>query len=205
VIDALYNLDVALFVFLNQTTANPVGDVLWPIITHYDRFLIVRIALLLVWLGLLMRGGARGRRVALLLIPVLVCADQLSSSLLKELIARPRPCHLVNGTAVVETVRLLVDCGPGKSFPSSHAVNNFAVATLFSWFYPRGRWWFLGWAALVALSRPAVGVHYPSDILGGAIIGCVVALVLIQLWMVVERTIVARWGPRSPSTEAEHD
>ena len=202
--EALYSLDVALFVFLNQTTANPVGDVLWPVITHYDRFLVVRILLLLVWIGLLLRGGARGRRTALLLIPVLICADQLSSSVLKELIARPRPCHIVDGLPVVETVRLLVDCGPGKSFPSSHAVNNFAVATLFAWSYPAARWWFFLWASLVALSRPAVGVHYPSDIVAGALIGSAVALALIQIWIWIEQAIVARQSPQSPP-EASHE
>jgi undecaprenyl-diphosphatase len=77
---------------------------------------------------------------------------------------------------------MLVDCGPGKSFPSSHAVNNFAVATLFSSYYPKIRLWLFGWAALVALSRPAVGVHYPSDILGGAITGFTVALLLVVAW-----------------------
>ena len=101
----------------------------------------------------------------------------------------------------METVRLLVDCGPGKSFPSSHAVNNFAVATLFAWSFPSGRWYFFGWATLVALSRPAVGVHYPSDILGGALIGCAVALVLIQVWMAIEHAIVSRQIP-SPPPEA---
>jgi undecaprenyl-diphosphatase len=202
--DALYSLDVTLFVFLNQTIANPVGDILWPIITNYDRFLVVRVVLLLVWIGLLLRGGPRGRRAALLLIPVLVFADQLSSSVLKELIARPRPCHSVAGIPIVESVRLLVDCGPGKSFPSSHAVNNFAVATVFAWSYPAGRWWFFGWAALVALSRPAVGVHYPSDIVGGALIGSAVALLWIQAWLWIEGAIEARRSPPSPP-EPSHE
>ena len=204
-IDALYNLDVALFVFLNRTTANPVGDVLWPMITNYDRYLLVRIALVLVWIGLLVRGGAGGRRAALLIIPVLVCADQLSSSVLKEIISRPRPCHTIDGIPMVESVRLLVDCGPGKSFPSSHAVNNFAVATVFAWTYPGGKWWFFGWASLVALSRPAVGVHYPSDILGGAIIGALVAIVLIQIWMAIERALRARFASSSAPQEPHDD
>jgi len=202
--EALYNLDVAVFVFLNQTIANPLGDVLWPMITHYDRYLLIRIVLVLVWIGLLVRGGARGRRAALLIIPVLICADQLSSSVLKELIARPRPCHMIDGIPLVESVRLLVDCGPGKSFPSSHAVNNFAVATVFAWTYPAAKWWFFGWASLVALSRPAVGVHYPSDILGGALIGALVAMVLIQIWMAIERAIRARSASR-PGMREPHD
>ncbi|HXX65406.1 MAG TPA: phosphatase PAP2 family protein, partial [Bacteroidota bacterium] len=75
----LYSIDVAVFHFLNGTLANPVGDVLWPLITDYDKLLPVRIVLAAVWIVLLVKGGTRGRTVALLLIPVLFCADKLSS------------------------------------------------------------------------------------------------------------------------------
>jgi len=88
----------------------------------------------------------------------------------------------VGGVPIVQGIHMLVGCGPGRSFPSSHAVNNFAMATLFSSYYRRGRWALYGWASLVALSRPAVGVHYPSDILGGAVIGVCVALAVVFSW-----------------------
>jgi len=61
----------------------PVGDLLWPIVTDYDKLLPVRIVLLGVWLLLLFRGGVRGRTAALMLIPVIICSDQLSSSIIK--------------------------------------------------------------------------------------------------------------------------
>lgn len=181
-IDFLYSLDVAVFHFINGTLANPVGDFLWPLITDYDRWLPVRILLAAAWLLLIFKGGVRGRTAALLLIPVLFCADKLSSAVIKELVARPRPCHTDGAVPIVQGIHMLVDCGPGKSFPSSHAVNNFAVATLFSRYYRRWRAGFYTWASLVALSRPAVGVHYPSDILGGALIGVCVALAIVFLW-----------------------
>jgi undecaprenyl-diphosphatase len=182
VIDFLYSLDKAVFLFINVTLSNPVGDVVWPIITEYDKLLSVRIVLFAVWLLLIIRGGSRGRTAALLLIPVIVLADTVSSKVLKELIARPRPCHEIDGVAIVQGIHALVPCGPGKSFPSSHAVNNFAVATVFSYYFRRLQWWFIGAASLVALSRPAVGVHYPSDILGGALIGSLLALIVVLAW-----------------------
>jgi undecaprenyl-diphosphatase len=194
VIDFLSSLDVAVFHFINGTLANPVGDVLWPLITDWDKLLPVRIVLVCVWLWLVVKGGARGRTVALLLIPLLFLSDKLNSSLIKELIARPRPCHQIGGVPVVQGIHMLVDCGSGKSFPSSHAVNNFAVATLFASYYRKGRWAFFGWAALVALSRPAVGVHYPSDILGGAILGAVVGIAVVAGWTMIQRRFFPRWG-----------
>lgn len=187
----LYTLDVAAFTFLNGTLSNPVGDFLWPYITDWDRFLAVRIVLLGTWLSLIAFGGKRGRIAAVLIVLVIAGADQLSSSVIKPLVQRPRPCHVVDGTMVVPQVHLLVHCGGGKSFPSSHAVNTFAVATAFAFFY--GRWWwaFYGWAALVAFSRVAVGVHYPSDILGGALIGTGVGWCVLLLWMQAARLPLA--------------
>ncbi len=191
-IEFLYSLDVAVFRFINVTLANPVGDLLWPLITNYDKMLPVRIVLLAVWLLLVIRGGARGRTVAFLVIPVVFCADKLSSAVIKELVARPRPCHDIGGVPIVQGIHMLVECGSGRSFPSSHAVNNFAAATLFSTYYRRWRWWLFGWAAIVALSRPAVGVHYPSDILGGAVLGASIALALVFLWTKAARTFFPR-------------
>jgi undecaprenyl-diphosphatase len=186
-IETLYAIDRSILLFLNGLFSTPPGDVIWPLVTDYDKVLPIRIALIVVWLFLLVRGGVRGRTVALLLIPVILCADQLSSAVVKPLIGRPRPCHLIGGEPVVEGLRMLVGCGSGLSFPSSHAVNNFAVATLFTAYYRRGWWAFFAWASLVALSRPIVGVHYPSDILGGAIIGTGVALLVIAAWRALQR------------------
>ena len=199
-IEFLYTVDVAMFSFLNSGLANPVGDFLWPYITDYDRYLPVRILLVVVWLLLMVKGGKRGRTAALLVVVVLVCADQLSSFGIKPLLERPRPCHMVNGVQVVQNVHLLVHCGGGKSFPSSHAVNNFAVATLFTFFYRRWAWAFFAWAGLVALSRVTVGVHYPSDILGGAIIGMAVAGLIIWLWSLAGRSF-ASWLLLEPEKE----
>jgi len=118
----------------------------------------------------------------LMLVPLIFLTDQVNSNLVKFVFHRPRPCHLVDGKAVVEQVRLLVDCGSGYSFPSSHAVNNFGFATLMSFYYRRWSWLFLLYASLMALSRVVVGVHYPSDILGGAVMGAGFAFGYIALW-----------------------
>ena len=183
-IEFLYGIDKAIFLFINQTLSNPVGDFLWPLITDYDKLWPARVILIGIWLWLMIRGGTRGRTAALMLIPLLVVSDQLSSTFIKSLVGRVRPCN----TFSADQIHLLVGCG-GLSFPSSHAVNNFSVATMFSHYYPKWKWAFFSWAGLVALSRPAVGVHYPSDVLGGAIIGTCVALAVIYSWTAVERRL----------------
>lgn len=196
-IEFLYSIDKAVFLFINQTLSNPVSDVLWPLITDYDKFWVVRMPLIIVWLLLLIKGGRAGRTVAIMIIPVIFFTDKINSAFIKEWVSRPRPCHEVDGVPIIQGIHMLVDCGPGKSFPSSHAVNNFAVGTVFSHYFPKWKWWFLGWASLVALSRPAVGVHYPSDILAGAALGTAMALLVIWTWRNIERAYPLRKARRS--------
>lgn len=163
--------DVAIFRFINLTLANPVTDVVMPFLTDLNQNWFGRGLIAAAWLLLVARGGKPGRAAAFLLIPLIAVSDQISSNVIKGLFMRPRPCHLLNGAAVVEGVRLLVGCGGGYSFPSSHAVNHFAAATLLSRYYPGAARYLFGYAALIALSRVFVGVHYPLDVIGGALIG----------------------------------
>ena len=193
----LYSIDKHLFIFINQTLSNPLGDILWPMITDYDKLWPVRIVLIGTWLWLLIKGGKRGRTVAVMIVPLLFISDQISSSIIKPLVDRARPCHTVDGVPIIESIHLLVGCGPGKSFPSSHAVNNFALATMFSFYYRKQMWWFVAAASIVGLSRPAVGVHYPSDIVGGAIIGFLIAIFVIWTWRNIETKILPGFSRHS--------
>lgn len=96
--------------------------------------------------------------------------DLFSSHVLKPFFDRPRPC------SVILDVILRADYCPGNgSFPSSHAVNHFALAVFF-WLtlrtrWPRFAWLFLIWAVIVCYAQIYVGVHYPFDVLAGAAIG----------------------------------
>jgi len=177
--DAFYSLDRTLFFFINHSIQNSVFDVMMPFLTRTDT-LHFRIFFAVIWLTLVIKGGTTGRTIALLLIPLILVSDQLSSSVIKSLVGRIRPCHTLS------EVRLLVPCGSGFSFPSSHAVNNFAAATLFSYYYRRWTWAFVTYASLVSLSRPYVGVHYPSDILSGGVIGVIIAALIIFLWLRID-------------------
>jgi len=164
-IEWLEHIDRALFMFINVSLGNPVTDVIMPVVTS-DAFLQVLYALALMLI--LWRGDARLRWTVMVSVFVLVLTDQTASHLLKPWIGRIRPCHVLDG------INLLVGCGGGKAMPSSHAANAFGQALLFGWLYRRVRWWLVGFAAVVALSRVFVGVHYPGDILVGAVVGGVI-------------------------------
>lgn len=121
--------------------------------------------LLAAWIWLVWRGGARGRALALVALGLVVLSDQGSASLLKPLFGRPRPHSELPG------------------FPSSHASNLFAQATLFSWAYPRLTAALFAIASVVGFSRVYLGKHYPLDVLGGALFGAacgVLAIVVVR-------------------------
>lgn len=168
--DALSQIDISLLYAANHAH-HPLLDALMLFVTDIKR---TGMLLLLVWIGLMWKGGARGRTVALLLLPLILLTDQLNSHVLKDLFGRVRPCEVLEG------VRAIDGCRHSLSFPSSHAVNTFAAATLFTLFYRRWvPWVAFGLATVVSYSRVYLGLHYPSDVLGGAVIGALCALAMV--------------------------
>ena len=179
-IDFLVEMDIAVFYFINVTLANPFFDWFMPFITEKKHWFPVWGILII---GLLWKGGKKGRTAVLLIIPVIFLSDQLSAHVLKPLIARPRPC------VTLTDVHMLVGIKRSLSFPSAHAANFFAVATYFNYFYPKYRWVYFSAAFIVAISRVSIGVHYPLDIIAGGILGAACALFVIYTWRGVEKII----------------
>jgi undecaprenyl-diphosphatase len=170
--EMLYSIDLMLFRCINGSLNNWLFDVFFTFITEIKYFYpIYAVALA----GLIYFRRREGLVVVLLMILTIVISDQISSSLIKPLVGRIRPCSALEG------VRLLVGCGGGKSFPSSHAVNNFAGVFVLSSFFPRQAPWLYVFACLVALSRVYVGVHYPSDIYAGAVIGTSIGVLVMAI------------------------
>lgn len=161
-LEYLDGIDRAVFFLVNGQLANPVTDFLMPMITN-DQFL--RAAYGVAMVILLWRGNTRLRWLVLFSALTLAATDQTAAHLLKPLIERVRPCH------VLSNVHLLVGCGGGWAMPSAHAANAFGQALLFAVVEPKSRWYLLIFASMIALSRVFVGVHYPGDILVGAGIG----------------------------------
>ncbi len=170
--DILYHIDLWLFRVGNQSFANPVFDILLPILTN--NYMLVPYALILALL--LWKGGRNGRIAVLLVLLTVVLADRLNSEIIKELVGRIRPCRAVEG------VRLLVACGAGKSFPSTHAVNNAAAAMIFGFFYRKAAGYLAAFAALIAYTRVYCGVHYPFDVLAGMAEGALIGFMMLVGW-----------------------
>ncbi|MEW6195307.1 MAG: phosphatase PAP2 family protein [Bacteroidota bacterium] len=161
-LDTLYNIDITIFYFINGTLSNSLFDKFFVFITDVKNWYLTYLILLLISF---FKGGRIGKIASIFVLFLIIISDQLSSFVLKDFFARIRPCN------VLPDVNILVSCTESFSFPSSHAVNNFAVAVFFAKLFPKLKWILYSSAFLIALSRPYCGVHYPSDIVGGAIIG----------------------------------
>jgi len=165
----LMECDRSVFFWINGSLSNPVFDAILP--WCRERFFW---APLYLFLGAFswMNFGKKGWIVVLGLICAVGLADFTSSTLVKKNVERLRPC---NDPEMQEVIHLRVHCGGGYSFTSSHAANHFAAAVFLIGVFGRLRRWIrpvaIAWASLIALSQVYVGVHYPGDVVGGAIIG----------------------------------
>jgi undecaprenyl-diphosphatase len=161
VLSALGSLDARLFLLINRSQQNPVFDLVMPILSTKRYFLLpaaAAVLMLLVW------GGRRMWLVLAVGVAALALAD-LGSTLIRESLHRTRPCY------VIPDVHQLIGCSGSSSLPSNHASNMFAIATVGWLALGRWRWGLLAVAVGVAYSRVYVGVHYPGDVLAGALWG----------------------------------
>ena len=170
-LELLNDIDTRLFLFLNGMHSGFGDAVMWQISGKLQW-----IPLYAFILGLLIyRFRLKALWITLGVVAVIVLCDQASVHLFKNVFERLRPCHEPEIARLVHVVR--DHCGGSYGFISSHAANTFGLA-VFTGFFVRNRYYWSGmltWALLVGYSRIYLGVHYPGDILGGAIVGALIA------------------------------
>lgn len=166
---SLLQLDTNLLLWIHTTWRSQPADAFFLWITELRHFIWPAAIL---WCLLFLLGGRSGRWLAFGLALCLLATDQIAGQVLKPLFDRARPCFTVPG------VKALVPVAHSPSFPSNHAANVFGLACLMA--MDRGGYWLWGLpiAGLVGISRVYAGVHYPSDVLGGAVLGLMVAWII---------------------------
>lgn len=178
--DALQQFDAGIFSTLNGFHAY-----------YFDSFmyLVTKIAtwipmiLMLLYLLFIKKGWRKTIAIVLAIGLVILIADQVSASIIKPLVARARPSH---NPDLASTIHIVNGYRGGPfGFVSSHAANCFGIALLLAMIFKNRlfTWTMVVWAALMCYSRIYLGVHYPGDIVCGAILGFVSAWIVYRIFL----------------------
>jgi membrane-associated phospholipid phosphatase len=178
--DFLLQFDRHLFYFINHDLANPFFDWIMPWLRNPKFWipLYLFIIAFCIW-----KYKKTGVIIIVLMALSAGFADFTSASIIKPIVKRVRPCH---DQVVSQTDILRVGCGPAYSFPSTHATDHFAMAFfLILLFHKKWRWiwlWAILWAGTISFAQVYVGVHFPVDVICGAVYGVLVGCLFAMLF-----------------------
>ena len=180
-IETLTSLDEQILLFFNGNHT-PFFDEVMSLIT--GKWIWIPFYLILIDLLFKKLGPKYAALTLVAVVLAIVMADQICASIIRPYIGRLRPCNPEN--PIFQYITLVKDIQPGGySWPSCHAANTFALATLLSCVMGSRKFtaFIFAWAVIVSISRLYCGVHYPTDILCGAAFGSVfgyLALVIVS-------------------------
>lgn len=175
-INEILHYNTALFYIINKNMCNPFFDFLMPLITNLGSLVSWSLICGLIFIF----GGEKGKKVAILSLTALFLSS-VAVIVLKYVVAEPRPF------LTLQNIDLLA-IENDYSFPSGHVALSFATTTVLGLkysFMAKGKKYkliypLLASAAIIGFSRIYIGVHYPLDVIFGAIIGAICALIVLK-------------------------
>jgi undecaprenyl-diphosphatase len=184
-------LDTTFFLFLNTLFSTTILNYFFVAITDARFWIIPGLFAAALFV---IKGRQYAVTVLCLAIITVAISDPVSSQIVKPIFNRHRPCH---PDTTIQGAHFLLGFKNSGSFPSSHATNMFAQAMLFTLFY-RARWpIFFGFASLIGFSRIYVGVHYPGDVLGGAVLGVTIGFMVYFFFTSIKQLMASRLERKS--------
>lgn len=171
----LKDWDMRCFIKVNVDWTGAFGDFIMPLMRDQRVWYPLYILLLLY---AVIKFKWKSLPFIVIALATVGLSDVISSHFLKDFIGRIRPCHEEQLEGIM---KLRVGyCPNSGSFTSSHAVNHFGLATFFylalRLYFKQWALLFFLWAGLIAYAQVYVGVHYPGDVLGGALLGILIGV-----------------------------
>ncbi|PKP22047.1 MAG: phosphatase PAP2 family protein [Bacteroidetes bacterium HGW-Bacteroidetes-21] len=175
--ETLIQLDKSLFLFLNSLHSSYGDTLMWIITSTYTWIPLYALIVFFI----VRKYKIQAIWIILFAILSVAASDLISVHLFKEVFCRLRPSH---NPEFFGQIHIVNDYKGGTfGFVSSHAANSFAIA-VFTLLIIKRKWYTFSiilWALIVCYSRIYLGVHYPADIIGGAVIGILNAYLFYKL------------------------
>ena len=165
----IQNIDDSILMFIQNNIRCEFLDTIMPIVTSLGNGGAIWIVIMIIMLI-----SKKYHKYGVILGITLLCSYILGEQIIKNIIARARPCN------INPSIQMLISIPKSYSFPSGHSSNSFAAAIIL---YKANKSWgkaAVVLATLIAFSRMYLYVHYPSDVLCGSIMGIIVALIIYE-------------------------
>lgn len=169
-IEAITSIDINILMFIREYFANPLMDKIMVLISTLGN-----IGFIWILIGIILIVNKKYRAMGIVLIIALLIEVTVVDGIVKNLVQRDRPF------LAFPEMKLLIEMPTSYSFPSGHTASSFAAATVLGRYFRKYRYIAYGSAILMGFSRLYLFVHYPSDVIVGAIIGIICGIVAIEI------------------------
>ena len=183
--DLIQNIDFSILFWIQENIRCVFLDVVFPFITS-----LCNDGEIWILLGIVLLFFKKYRKFGIFLLVAMLLGAIIGNGILKPLIARPRPCHILSTLP-----EMLIDIPKitSYSFPSGHTTSSFIAATVLTRANKKFAFFAIPLACLIAFSRMYLFVHFPTDILGGVVLGVLIGFFTVtfgkKLWDFIARKI----------------
>lgn len=163
-------IDISILRFIREYFSSPLMDSIMIFITNLGNRGFIWIII-----GIILLISKKYRKIGFIMLIALAVTSLIGEVFIKNIIQRPR------AFTTFPDIEIIIKAPLSYSFPSGHTASSFAAAVVLGYYIKNWKYLFYFFAALVAFSRLYLFVHYPSDILVGILLGCIVAIITISL------------------------